>query len=193
MTDSLLAARRSPELLSRDDTQLGLIDMQTKLLAAMSESDSVVKNCGKLLQAANLFEVPVTATEQYPKGLGSTVEALSVHLTVSPVEKLRFSAVEAFPDLNNPESPGRSRLVLCGIETHVCILQTALDLLACGYRVYVAADAVTSRNRLDWEIGLQRLSDSGVVITTTESVLFEWCEKAGSDQFKALSKIVTEQ
>ena len=193
MTDSLLAARRSPELLSRDDTQLGLIDMQEKLLAAMSESDTVVKNCGKLLQAARLFEVPVTATEQYPKGLGSTVKELADQLPATPVEKLRFSAIEAFPDLNNPESPGRSRLVLCGIETHVCILQTALDLLACGYRVYVAADAVTSRNQLDWEIGLQRLSDSGVVITTTESVLFEWCEKAGSDQFKALSKIVTER
>ena len=193
MTDSLLAARRSPELLSRDDTQLGLIDMQEKLLAAMSEADAAVKNCSKLLQAAKLFEVPVTATEQYPKGLGSTVEELSQHLTAKPVEKLRFSAIEAFPDLNNPESPGRSRLVLCGIETHVCVLQTALDLLACGYRVYVAADAVTSRNRLDWEIGLQRLSDSDVVITTTESVLFEWCEKAGSDQFRALSKIVTER
>lgn len=191
MNDSLLAARRSPELIARDDSRLGLIDMQEKLLAAMSDRDVVIANCRKLLAAARLFEVPVTATEQYPRGLGPTVPELSAELSRPPVEKLRFSAVEAFPDHSHPESEGLSRIVLAGIETHVCIQQTALDLLAAGYRVYVPADAVTSRHEHDWKFGLQRMTDCGVVVTTTEAILFEWCETAEHQKFRELSRIVT--
>ena len=181
---------RSHELLSRSESRLLIIDMQEKLVPVIDGHEPVTANSLKLIQAAQILDVPVTATEQYPKGLGPTIPELADHLPERP-EKIDFSCLNCLdwsPTGSDPE--GRFKVVVAGIEAHVCVLQTVLDLLAHGFRVFVAADAVSSRKPLDREVALQRMSSSGAVITTTESVLFEWCERAGTPEFKEISRLV---
>lgn len=181
---------RSRELLSRQTSLLVVIDVQEKLAPLICETERLLVNCSKLVQSAELFAVPSFATEQYPQGLGPTVPALAEHLPVRPA-KLRFSSAEV---LNWPPAAERTdnrfQVVLCGIEAHVCVLQTAFDLLAAGYQVFLAADAVGSRRQLDWKIALDRLASAGATIVTTESVLFEWCETAEAPEFKQFVAIV---
>lgn len=183
------ASSRSPELLDRQRSRLAVIDMQTKLLAAMPESTAVIKRCSQLIRVAQLLGIPVSATEQYPQGLGPTVPELRDLLGEVPA-KLRFSSAESWDWAAGPDTSAPDQIVLAGIECHVCIQQTALDLLARGFRVYVPVDAVTSRKELDRTIALQRLAQQGCTITTTESVLFEWCETAADPQFKQVSQLV---
>lgn len=183
---------RSRELVSRNNSQLLVIDVQEKLVPAIPVRESLVDNCCKLIQAAKLFSVPVSATEQYAKGLGPTIPQLRNLLEgVTPPDKARFSAVECLgwnPASMQPD--GRFQVVIAGLEAHVCVLQTALDLLAIGYQVFVPADAVASRTKLDWKLALRRLSAGGATVTSTESVIFEWCEAASSPEFKQLSQVV---
>ncbi len=180
----------SHELLSRDESRLLIVDMQEKLLPVINDQEAVLASCLKLIEAAKILEVPATATEQYPKGLGPTVSVITERLPDRP-EKIEFSCLNCL-DWNataaDPES--RFKVVVAGIESHVCVLQTVLDLLSQGFRVFVAADAVGSRKPLDREFALQRMASSGAVITTTESVLFEWCERAGTPEFKEISRLV---
>ncbi|MBA3315908.1 MAG: hydrolase [Planctomycetota bacterium] len=195
MTDGRFA--RSRDLLSPAESLLFVVDVQERLLPHIIDHDAVTSNCVRLLRAAALFKVPVTLTEQYPKGLGLTVSPIASLLAgedaipATRAEKLRFSGAEAtgWPAAGE-RTDSRHQVVLAGIETHICILHTALDLLSMGYRVYVAVDAAGSRHRIDREIALARLRDSGAIVTTTESVLFEWCETAESDQFKSLRDLV---
>jgi nicotinamidase-related amidase len=181
---------RSRALLSRSTSRLVIVDMQEKLLPAMSDGTAVSDRCSLLVRGAQLLGVPVDATEQYPNGLGPTVEVLSALLPDRP-SKLRFSAAQCLPWASKPLEDGRHQVVVAGIEAHVCVLQTALDLVAAGFDVHVSADAVTSRNPLDATIALERLAAEGVTITTTEAVLFEWCESAEAAEFKALSRLIT--
>lgn len=181
---------RSRELLSRDSSLLVVIDVQEKLAPLISETERLLGNCAKLVEAAKLFLVPVFATEQYPQGLGPTIPSLAEHLPERPA-KLRFSSAEV---LNWPPAAERTdnrfQVVLCGIEAHVCVLQTAFDLLAAGYQVFLAADAVGSRRQFDQKIALDRLAAAGATIVTTESVMFEWCESAEAPEFKQFVAIV---
>lgn len=181
---------RSPELASRADSRLVLIDLQEKLMPHIHDGAAVVECCRKLATAARLLGVPITATEQYPKGLGPTVAPLKEFVGIPP-EKLRFSATEAlgWPESSNDDS--RHRVIIAGVEAHVCVQQTALDLIALGYRCYVPVDAVGSRKSIDRDWALQRLQTSGAVLTTTEALLFEWCESAEAVEFKTLSRLVT--
>jgi nicotinamidase-related amidase len=179
---------RSRELLARDDSRLLLVDVQQKLTAIMPGIELPIANCRKLLQGARILGVPVSATEQYPRGLGPTVPELA-ELVDMRVEKLRFSSAECL-DWVRGDKGDRTKVVVIGIETHVCIQQTVLDLLAAGFSVYVPADAVASRNPYDRDIALNRLRDSGATITTTESVLFEWCETSAAPEFKQISALI---
>ena len=187
---------RSHELLTAAESRLLVVDMQERLLPVIDESEATITNCRKLIAGAGLLEVPVSVTEQYPQGLGGTLPSLCDVLppNLTATEKLAFSCLNSL-DWNSTGSDPESRfkVVVCGVESHVCVLQTVLDLLAHGFRVYVAADAVSSRKPLDREIALDRMRSSGAVIVTTESVLFEWCEVAGTPQFKAVSRLVKEQ
>ena len=182
--------QRSHELLSRNDSRLLVIDLQERLVPAIDRGDQVVANTVKLVKAADILGVAVSVTEQYPKGLGSTVESLA-GLLPERTEKIEFSCLNSLDwscEGSDPEA--RFKVVIAGVEAHVCVQQTVLDLLAHGFRVFVVADAVGSRSAGDRDIALQRMSLSGAVITTTEAVLFEWCERAGSDEFKAISRLV---
>ena len=183
---------RSSELMSRSDSALLVVDVQEKLVAAMAASARIIWNVRRLIEGAAVLGLPVVASEQYPQGLGPTVPELASKLAQRPA-KLAFSCRELaglFADLRQRNV---ERLLVCGLETHVCVQQTVLDLLADGWRVYVAVDAVGSRHDLDHQTALRRMESSGAVLTTTEAALFEWCEVAGTAEFKEISRMVREK
>lgn len=183
---------RSPNLMSRSDTGLLVIDVQGKLMDKIPGKDGIVRRIGLLTDGAKVLGVPVQATEQYPKGLGSTVPELAPSLP-KPLEKLSFSCAGLPEIAANFRSKAVKKVLLTGVETHVCVLQTAMDLLAEGFQVYLAADATGSRHETDREFGLRRLEKAGVVLTTAEAALFEWTEKAGTPEFKQISNLIKEK
>ena len=165
-----------------------VVDVQEAFRKSVPNFDEVAHRAGVLVQAARQVNMPIVVTEQYPKGLGHTVEAVAEHLPegTEPIEKLKFSAAaaEGF-DLN-----GRDQAVVCGIEAHVCVSHTALDLLAAGREVHVVSDAVGSRAEANRELGLRKLERAGAVLTSTETVVFELVREAGTPEFKALQGLV---
>ena len=183
---------RSHELIGRGESRLLIVDVQEKLMPAIPVRESLTANCRKLVEVAKLFNVPVSATEQYAKGLGPTVPPLRELLDGAAIsDKVCFSAAECLGWGTAAEHlDGRFQIVVAGIEAHVCVLQTVLDLLSSGYQVFVPADAIASRAKLDWKFALRRMAASGAIITTTESVMFEWCATAGSPEFKQLSQLI---
>jgi len=190
MTDPPVESLRSNELLSRSNSRLLIVDMQQKLLQLIPDFERTVRNCRRLIEGAGILQVPVFATEQYPKGLGGTNPELAALLPEIP-SKQRFSCAEVLawgaPATFDDE---RDQVVIAGIEGHVCVLQTALDLIAHGFRVFIVADAVASRHPVDYRFALDRMAASGATITTTESVLFEWCETSAIPEFKQISRLV---
>ena len=190
MNEPAATGFRSPQLHAQELSRLLIVDVQAKLTPHIFNAEDVVANCETLIRGAQILDVPVSVTEQYPKGLGSTVESLAA-LLPEPIEKLRFSAFESlgWGEAAEDES-ARDQIIVAGMEAHVCVLQTALDLVAHGYRVTVPADAVGSRSERDYEIALRRMADCGVTIATTESILFEWTETAGTAEFKQISRLV---
>ncbi|MEM7456729.1 MAG: hydrolase [Planctomycetota bacterium] len=184
---------RSPLLMSRGNSALLVIDLQERLLPHIDGAETIQWNTGRLIDGAGILGVPVHATEQYPKGLGLTVDSIRSKIAGDggPLpEKTMFSCRECTAMIDQLAGLGIRNLVLCGIETHVCVGQTALDFMATGFDVFICVDAVGSRSQLDHNTALRRLENSGAVPVTTESVLFEWCEAAGSPEFKQISKLV---
>jgi nicotinamidase-related amidase len=167
---------------------LCVIDVQERLVPAVADGDVVVARCRRLAEGARLLGVPAVLTEQYRKGLGATVPALA-ELLPPPLEKLSFSCCGA-EGFAAAIAAGFGQIVLCGLETHVCVAQTALDLLAEGYAVFLAVDAISSRHAIDRDVALRRLVAAGAVPTTSEAVLFEWCRSASHPQFQAVRKLV---
>ena len=182
---------RSPELMSPADTTLLVVDVQEKLMRLVPGQARIVWNIRRLLDGARILQVPVLATEQYPQGLGPTVPELAALLGAVP-GKVAFSCLACTEVAGQLDSEQRPKVLLAGIEAHVCIQQTALDLLAVGHRVYLAVDAIGARFPLDYEMALRRMESSGATLTTTEAALFEWCQVAGTPQFKQISALVRE-
>lgn len=182
---------RSPELMNRDDSGLLVVDMQAKLLPFIAGHQRLIWNIRRLLDGARALGVAVAATEQYPQGLGPTTPELAEKLGTIPA-KLDFSSCECSEIFTSWRDRGIWKILVCGIETHVCVGQTVHDLLGEGFRVYVAADAVGARGALDHEIALRRMDSAGATLTTTEAALFEWCGRAGSPEFKKISQLVKE-
>ena len=173
-------------------SQLIIIDMQTRLLAVMPKEamQSAIKNCEILATASNLLEVPVIVSEQYSQGLGHTAPDLMALLpNVKPVEKLSFSCM-AEPIFIRQLTRDRSQVILAGIEAHICVLQTALGLIRAGKQVFVAEDAIISRNPLNKANAIARMRVAGCIVTNTESILFEWLGRAEGEAFKTISKLV---
>jgi nicotinamidase-related amidase len=171
-------------LLNRDRAALVVIDVQEGFRPYESFA-GVASACAKLVQAARILDVPRVVSEQYPKGLGHT--APEVGLEDEPtIEKSVFSAARA----DGFDLGGRDQVVVCGIETHVCVSQTVHDLLERGIEVHVPADAVGSRHAIDYERGLERLERAGAVVTTVEAALFELLERAGTPEFKTVQKLI---
>ena len=182
------------DFLKKEDTSIVVVDMQERLMSAMpgTESGTAVKNVKILLEAAGLLGIPVNVTEQYPKGLGPTISDIkeSVGEGFHPVEKLVFSCARSPEFMDELKALDRSSVLLCGVETHVCVLQTAIDLVNDGYHVFVPADAVVSRKKLDWEKGMELMDKAGAIVGTTEAFLFQLLERAGTDEFRQISKLV---
>jgi nicotinamidase-related amidase len=178
-----------PTRMAPAETAVLVVDVQEKLMAKIPGAATLTRNIAFTLDAAKLLGVEVLGTEQYPKGLGPTVSELAQRLPPRP-DKLLFSCC-GVPDLTeNLRRKGRTRVLLVGIETHVCVLNTALDLLAESFWVYVAVDAVASRYAIDHETALRRMEGLGVIPTTVEAAAFEWTGGAQHPQFKAISALV---
>jgi nicotinamidase-related amidase len=181
-----------PTQLSAADTGLLVIDVQEKLVPKIPTADALVRNIAFLLDAARLLGLTVQATEQYPRGLGPTVPDLARRLPERP-DKTAFSCCAIPSVVEGFHRAACPKVVLAGIETHVCVLHTALDLLALDFRVYVPIDAVGSRYAVDHETALRRLENAGAVLTTSETTVFEWVGGAGTPQFKEISRLVQER
>ena len=183
--------KRHPSILTRDKTGLLIIDIQEKIHAVMKYRDEVIENTVKLIKGFKVLGLPITITEQYRKGLGPTVAPILEALQPEKIdEKLTFSCCALPNFVDQLKAKNLQQIVVCGIETHVCVAQTCLDLLANDFQVYLAVDATSSRKKIDSKTAIRRLQQFGVVITTVEAVLFELLFESRTPEFKEISKIV---
>lgn len=181
-------------LCQASDSCLLIIDVQTRLTAAMPAKvlDRLLRNATLLIKSAAMLSVPVLATHQYPRGLGPLEPQIAGVLPPDcrHFEKTSFSCTGAENFSPALQAQGRKQVVIAGIEAHVCVLQTALDLYEANYQVFVVADAISSRARENYENALQRLQQAGISICNTESVIFEWLRDARHEQFKEIAALV---
>jgi nicotinamidase-related amidase len=175
------------------ESVLVVVDLQEKLLAKMPGAGALVHSVGFLIDVAEALNVPVRATEQYPNGLGPTTPQIAQRFRQPVLAKTSFSCCGAPGFLDELKTLGRSAVTLVGMEAHVCVAQTALDLLAAGFQVLLPHDAVSSRHSIDQEVALRRLQQAGVTVTTAEAVAFDWTGDANHPAFKAVSKLVIER
>lgn len=182
---------RHHKILKRKNTALLVIDIQERILPVILEHERVVENTLKLINGFKILNLPIYYTEQYPKGLGPTEAKIKSALEkTEAIQKMTFSCSGAgnlFDDLKKMEI---EQVVVCGIESHVCVMQTVLDLLAVNFQVHVVSNAVSSRRKFDYEIALRRMENNGAELTLTESSLFELLNVCGTDEFKSISKLV---
>jgi len=175
--------------IAQEDTMVLVVDVQEKLVPHMHDKDAAVLKMGILVRGAKALDIPVLAARQYPQGLGDIVMPLRLQLTECH-DKMTFSCCGDPLFMDAIRSKGKKNVIVSGVETHVCVLQTAIDLKEAGYTVIVVADAVASRFQRDYEIALKRMEQEGILLTTTESVLFELCRQSGNEVFRTISKLV---
>ncbi|HTR24266.1 MAG TPA: hydrolase [Terriglobales bacterium] len=186
ITDSTELARRT---LDPEQCALIVVDIQEKLLPPIWEKERLVRNAQLLIRLAGILGIPALVTTQYSKGLGATVPEVSSLLPDSPsIDKLMFSCFgsDAFCSLLKCLPGQRTTALLCGMETHICVMQTALGALREGYLVHVASDAVSSRTELNWRIGLERMRAAGAILSSTEMMIYELLRSSGAPAFKEL-------
>jgi len=182
--------KKLPERIAPTDSVLLVVDYQDKLLPFIDSADSRIEAGRRMIETAKVLELPILLTEQYPAGIGRTCAVLREALgDIPPIEKVLFSAyvpevIERMRDLAQPN------VIVVGIEAHVCVQQTVLDLLRAGYTVFLCADAIGSRRPMDRDTAIERCRQAGAIVTTTESAIFELLGEAGTDQFKQVLKIV---
>jgi len=183
--------KKFKKVLIPSSTALLIIDIQERILPVINNHQSVVQNTLKLIKGFKVMNLPIFFTEQYPKGLGSTAAELKNEMADAVYfDKMSFSCFGAGELFNKFKEKNLTQIAVAGVETHVCVQQTVLDLLENDFQVNVAADAVSSRKEMDYEIALERMRDNGAEITTHESILFELLNVCGTDTFKQVSKIV---
>lgn len=178
-------------MLQADHTALVLVDVQGKLARVMHESEALIKNVERLIQGAQLLDIPIIWMEQYPEGLGPTTEQVKQHLAgLTPIAKKVFSASQSAEFQEEAAKAGRDTFLVAGIEAHICVYQTVRDLLADGKKVEVVVDAVSSRATENKSIALEKMQALGAMVTSVEMALFECLESAEHAQFKAISKLI---
>jgi len=175
----------------RGDCVLVVVDVQDRLINTIAEHEIVIQNIEALIKTAVALQVPILATEQ--EKLGDTVPELRTLLPDPPTRKLTFSGCDSLEFMTKLNVARRKTVIICGIETHICIIQTVLDLLPGHYRILVVKDATSSHALIDRETALQRMETSGAKITTTEAIIYELTEKAGTDEFRKILDIVKER
>lgn len=168
-----------------------VIDIQEKLFPVMADREVLKTNCIKLLEGLSILGIPTVFTQQYSKGLGETIpEISSLYQTFSHIEKMTFSCMDEPAYASYLDQSRKSIVLICGIESHVCVLQTAIDLQEKGYQPVVISDCISSRSLTEKQIALNRLNQEGIRISTLESILFELTRSASAPEFRAISKIV---
>jgi nicotinamidase-related amidase len=183
--------QRKSRRISRAEAGLVVVDIQERLLPSIHERERVLRNAIRLAKGAGVLNLPILVTEQYPKGIGRTVAELAGAVPeFAPLEKTAFSCCGAKNFISTLASRNVRDVVLCGIEAHVCVCQTALDLLDQGIGVFVAADAISSRTPENRQHGIERMRDAGATIVSAEMILFELLEEAGTDQFKKILELI---
>jgi nicotinamidase-related amidase len=178
--------------MSRDDSALLVVDVQGKLITMIPGHQRIIWNIRRLIDGANALDISVAGTEQYPQGLGPTTPELAERLGQIPA-KMTFSCGGCPEIFRGFRDRGIHKILVVGIEGHVCVQQTVLDLLDDGFQVYLAVDAIGSRFDIDHQTALRRMDSAGATLTTTESALFEWCDVAGTPEFKQISALVREK
>ncbi len=174
-------------MMRRDEVVLLVIDFQEKLIPKISVADAVMARAAKLIAFARHFDQPILWTEQYVKGLGPTVPAIAKHLEgIDPLEKMSFGCCGDAPFCAALEATSRKQLLVAGIETHVCVMQTVLSALEQGYEVFVVRDAVASRAKSEYKAGLVRMVRAGAELVTTEMAMFEMLREAGTPEFRSV-------
>ena len=183
--------RFNMKLLDEKDSLLLIIDIQDKLVTAL-EKDTIITKASKLAAAAKHLDIPIILSEQYPKGLGHTVPLITQNLPadVETIEKTSFSLVKENGFLEKLKSYGKKQIVLCGIETHICVHQTAADLIDAGFEVIVAKDACASRNKYEFKQGIEAMQANGAKISCIEMILFEWLGSAKHPKFKDIQALI---
>ncbi|MCS7203600.1 MAG: isochorismatase family protein [Thermodesulfovibrio sp.] len=185
---------KEPEkfILNPNNLCLVVVDVQEKLSLAMKKDvvEKLVKNILLLIQLSKLYKIPVIITEQYPKGLGRTLPEIKELVDEEAIEKIHFSCIKEEEFFRRIIRAEKNQIILTGMEAHICIWQTALDLVLRGYSVFVPSDAVCSRRKEDWQTALQLMRDVGCIITCTEALVFQILEKAGTEEFKKILEFV---
>jgi len=180
--------------LDRKNSLLVVIDLQEKLAAVIHDQEAMQKNIDRLIRGCHLLGIPAIVTEQYPRGLGVTTEFLQTSLRetygLKAIQKMCFSAGGSDEFMSAVRSSGRRQILICGIETHVCVYQTVKDLLEAKFEITLVADAVSSRTASNRDIAIRRMERDGAKLSSTEMALFELTVHAGTDEFKAISKLV---
>ncbi len=180
----------NPPPIQPDSTALLIVDVQERLLPTIHQNEAIIPAIQRMIEAAKILAIPILATEQYPAGIGPTAASIRACWgDVRAIEKLRFSACVE-PLIEQLRRRERSHVIVTGIETHVCVQQTTLDLLRLGYSPYVCADAASSRRAIDRDVAFERMRQAGAIITTTESVMFELLGQAGTDVFKQILRLI---
>jgi len=175
-----------------ENSMLVIIDVQEKLVKAMKEEivEKTLKNITILIELCKLYHIPIVFTEQYPKGLGKTLDRIKTLINEEAIEKISFSSVGEEKFVNKIKEIGREKIILTGMETHVCVFQTAVDLLVRDYQVFVPYDAVCSRRKQDWQSGIELMKQAGAVISCTETLVFQILKKAGTTEFKKILEFI---
>jgi nicotinamidase-related amidase len=176
--------------LRREDSLLVAVDMQEPFLRGIHDRERLTGNVLLLLRTAAILGVPVLPTTQYAARMGGLIPAVAGAVTASAVDKVCFSCVGQPEFMDAVRASGRRQIVLCGVETHICVAQTALDLVALDYQVHVAADAISARTLERHKLGMERLRDSGVLPCAAEAAVYEWLREAGSPEFRSILPLV---
>ncbi|HQV78851.1 MAG TPA: hydrolase [Chitinophagales bacterium] len=177
-------------LLNPKETALLVIDIQEKLMPVVQDATNLFLNANRLIKAANTLQLPILITEQYPSGLGNTCKEIEQIEQAKIIEKICFSCMQSQQILDRLKQNNIKSIIVCGVESHICVLKTALDALANNFDVHVVADAVSSRTNANKNLALERMRQSGAFIVSTEMVLFQLIDQAGTDQFKIISKLI---
>lgn len=188
----MLAPKNHPHLLHPDNALLVAVDVQEPFLRTIYERERVLANVCALLQGMNVLRLPIISTTQYAERMGSVVPDIRKHLPPlhTPIDKMSFSCYGNGAFASELRRSGRKQVVLCGVEAHICVSQTAHDLIAAGFQVHVAVDAVSSRTEANWKLGVDKMRQGGVILGSVESVLYELLHEAGTPEFREILKII---
>lgn len=177
-------------LINKETTALLVIDVQEKLMPVVQDAEQIFANVNRLIKGVSTVNVPIVITEQYPKGLGNTCAEVEIPEGIHPIEKICFSCMQSANVLEELKARNITSLIVCGVESHICVLKTTLEALEKNIEVHVVADAVSSRTTANKQLALERMRQSGAFIVSTEMILFQLIDEASTDAFKTISRLI---